>query len=133
MGTRSTLNWSDTIIDGITFGNPAGGPDAETPGPYEWDGGVPSGVLDDVGMFQPDGTDDNGDPLPEEDLELVYDVKYRKPKDKDPGDDDEVFYKDDVVEAADGILYTCQKQSTTVPPGDNGDWKIVKAKKEKQT
>ena len=129
MGTRSALNWSDTIIEGVTLGHPAVD---ETTGEMHWDGGIPSGVLDDAGMFQPDAPDENGDPVDPYDLEAVMDVKYKKPKKDENGDPvgDEVFHKDDVLEV-DAVLYTCQKSETTVLPPSN-DWKIVKTKKEKE-
>ena len=120
MGTRSPLNWSDTIIDGVVLGHPAVD---ETTGQMEWDGGIPSGVLDEVGLFHPDSLDDNGDPAEPYDLEVVHNVKYKTPEDGD------VYHKDDVLEV-DDTLYACKKQETTLlPPSD--DWKIVKDKKDK--
>jgi len=120
MGTRSALNWTGTGIDGVLLGEPAVD---ETTGEKHWDGGIPNGELDDVGLFHPDTTDDNGDPVDPYDLELIHAVKYKTPADGD------VYYKDDVLEV-DGILYACKKNETPLlPPSD--DWKIVKEKKTK--
>jgi hypothetical protein len=63
MGIRSTSNWSGTVIAGCLLGVPKtyGVADANgviaNPTLYEWDGGVPNGVVDDEGVFTPDGND----------------------------------------------------------------------------
>jgi hypothetical protein len=63
MGIRSTSNWSGTVIAGCLLGvpKPYGAADANgviaNPTLYEWDGGVPNGVVDDNGVFTPDGND----------------------------------------------------------------------------
>lgn len=51
MGIRSKENWSGTVIAGVLLGEPA----IHEDGTFEWDGGVPNGVVDDLGVFTPDG------------------------------------------------------------------------------
>ncbi len=51
MGTRSAQNWSNTVVAGVLLGEPAVN---EDDGSFEWDGGVPNGVIDADGMFHPD-------------------------------------------------------------------------------
>lgn len=48
MGIRSTVNWSDVIVNGVTLGEPAVD---ELTGELHWDGGVPSGTVDVDGDF----------------------------------------------------------------------------------
>lgn len=54
MSIRSDQDWSGTVIAGCLLGEPA----VREDGSYEWDGGVPNGVVDDEGVFTPDGADE---------------------------------------------------------------------------
>lgn len=53
MGIRSNDDWSGTIVNGVTLGEPA----VRGDGSFEWDGGVPNGETDTDGVFTPDGLD----------------------------------------------------------------------------
>jgi hypothetical protein len=122
MGVRSNDDWSGTIVNGVTLGEPAVD---EVTGVKHWDGGVPNGVLDSAGMFQPDGFLENGTKPPKEPIDKVADCKFKEPKPEGSR-----YLKGDILAVGDAI-YVCNKNGTAnLPP--HKDWKAVKSKEVKE-
>jgi hypothetical protein len=108
MGIQSDIDLSGTIVNGVTLGIPA---ITET-GQFHWDGGVPEGVVDDVGVFA--FSDPETPDVPITELGTVSFPQWTQPE----GAHDAL--KEKVVVEHEGVLWVSLISANVWEPGVSG-------------
>ena len=137
MGIKCKQNWSGTIVNDVLLGEPAldgatydeDGTLLTWDGTYHWDGGIPSGFLDELGKLKPEGTKEDGTELDPVDFDVYCNIKVKEIKKDENGDPIPEDHLKDTVLVVDDTFYYATKDTTTVPP--HKDWKVVKDSKDK--
>lgn len=80
MGIKSKQDWSGTIVNGITLGEPA----IHEDGTLEWDGGVGAGFVDVDGYYQDDGFDSDGSKPAKVKFDKMKNVKLKVMAENEP-------------------------------------------------